>query len=73
MKYVFIANPKLKHPVRPCLLPLTRGIFIPKVVEFPNFIWKTKRTEGYARWKRELHGYKISTDINVWVYDIRKK
>ena len=30
-----------------------------KVVEFPNFIWETKRTDGYARWKLKLHGYKL--------------
>ena len=35
----------------------TDKTYIPKVVEFPNFIWKTKRTDGYARWKLKLHGY----------------
>ena len=30
---------------------------IPKVVEFTNFIWKTKRTDVYARWKLKLHWY----------------
>jgi len=31
--------------------------YIPKVVEFPNKIWETKRIDGYARWKLKLHGY----------------